>query len=154
MIDLKRKENCTGCKACGDICPKGAISFQTDKEGFWYPEVDPSKCVDCHLCEKVCARFGFAESLEVIAGSQPGAGMTKAGVIRLAMERLGLTEAEKRRTVMIGDRKFDVEGAAECGLPCVGVEFFGYAGPGELQAAGAAAVVRTAAELDQYLRSL
>lgn len=39
MIDLKRKENCTGCKACGDICPKGAISFQTDKEGFWYPEV-------------------------------------------------------------------------------------------------------------------
>ena len=107
-----------------------------------------------HLCEKVCARFGFAESLEVIAGSQPGAGMTKADVIRLAMERLGLTEAEKRRTVMIGDRKFDVEGAAECGLPCVGVEFFGYAGPGELQAAGAAAVVRTAAELDQYLRSL
>ena len=107
-----------------------------------------------HLCEKVCARFGFAESLEVLAGSQPGAGMTKADVIRLAMERLGLTEAEKRRTVMIGDRKFDVEGAAECGLPCVGVEFFGYAGPGELQAAGAAAVVRTAAELDQYLRSL
>ena len=107
-----------------------------------------------HLCEKVCVRFGFAESLEVIAGSQPGAGMTKADVIRLAMERLGLTEAEKRRTVMIGDRKFDVEGAAECGLPCVGVEFFGYAGPGELQAAGAAAVVRTAAELDQYLRSL
>ena len=80
--------------------------------------------------------------------------MTKADVIRLAMERLGLTEAEKRRTVMIGDRKFDVEGAAECGLPCVGVEFFGYAGPGELQAAGAAAVVRTAAELDQYPRSL
>ena len=107
-----------------------------------------------HLCEKVCARFGFAESLEVIAGSQPGAGMTKADVIRLAMERLGLTEAEKRRTVMIGDRRFDAEGAAECGLPCVGVEFFGYAGPGELQAAGAAAVVRTAAELDQYLRSL
>ena len=54
MIDLKRKENCTGCKACGDICPKGAISFQTDKEGFWYPEVDPSKCVDCHLFVKFC----------------------------------------------------------------------------------------------------
>ena len=59
MIDLKRKENCTGCKACGDICPKGAISFQTDKEGFWYPEVDPSKCVDCHLCEKVCPELNL-----------------------------------------------------------------------------------------------
>lgn len=107
-----------------------------------------------HLCEKVCARFGFAESLEVIAGSQPGAGMTKADVIRLAMERLGLTEAEKRRTVMIGDRRFDAEGAAECGLPCVGVEFFGYAEPGELAAAGAIAVVRTAEELDAALRRL
>lgn len=59
MIDLKRKENCTGCKACGDICPKEAITFQTDKEGFWYPEVDPSKCVDCHLCEKVCPELNL-----------------------------------------------------------------------------------------------
>ena len=107
-----------------------------------------------HLCEKICQRFGFAESMEVIAGSQPGAGMSKADVIRLCMERLGLTEAEKRRTVMIGDRRFDAEGAAECGLPCVGVEFFGYAEPGELAAAGAIAVVRTAEELDAALRRL
>ena len=47
-----------------------------------------------HLCEKVCERFGFAESLEVIAGSQPGAGMSKADVIRSCMARMGLTEAE------------------------------------------------------------
>ena len=107
-----------------------------------------------HLCEKICQRFGFAESMEVIAGSQPGAGMSKADVIRLCMERLGLTEAEKRRTVMIGDRRFDAEGAAECGLHCVGVEFFGYAEPGELAAAGAIAVVRTAEELDAALRRL
>ena len=53
---------------------------------------------------------------------------------------------------MVGDRKFDVEGAAECGLPCVGVEFFGYAEPGELEAAGAVAVVKTAEELDAFLR--
>ena len=25
-----------------------------DNEGFLYPQVDISKCVDCHLCEKVC----------------------------------------------------------------------------------------------------
>ena len=105
-----------------------------------------------HLCEKVCERFGFAESLEVIAGSQPGAGMSKADVIRSCMARMGLTEAEKARVLMVGDRKFDVEGAAECGLPCVGVEFFGYAEPGELEAAGAVAVVKTAEELDAFLR--
>jgi len=25
-----------------------------DEEGFWYPEVDIEKCIDCSLCEKVC----------------------------------------------------------------------------------------------------
>lgn len=26
----------------------------TDNEGFWYPEVDKEKCVECGLCENVC----------------------------------------------------------------------------------------------------
>ena len=52
---------------------------------------------------------------------------------------------------MIGDRKFDVLGARECGIACVGVEFFGYAAPGELEEAGAAAVVRSAEELEAVL---
>lgn len=54
MIELKRKEECCGCNACGDICPNNAISFAADKEGFWYPEVDSSKCVNCGLCSEVC----------------------------------------------------------------------------------------------------
>lgn len=54
MINITQKENCCGCNACGDICSKQAITFKTDNEGFWYPEVDMAKCVDCGLCEKVC----------------------------------------------------------------------------------------------------
>lgn len=54
MINITNKADCCGCNACGDICSKGAISFKTDNEGFWYPEVDKEKCVDCGLCEKVC----------------------------------------------------------------------------------------------------
>lgn len=54
MIQIKNKVDCCGCNACGDVCPKQAITFKTDIEGFWYPEVDMRKCVDCHLCEKVC----------------------------------------------------------------------------------------------------
>lgn len=54
MIDIKRKEDCCGCNACGDICPKGCITFKTDIEGFAYPEVDKDTCINCHLCEKVC----------------------------------------------------------------------------------------------------
>ena len=61
MISIQNKKDCCGCNACGDVCPKGAISFQTDSEGFWYPVVDAGKCVDCGLCEKVCPIINVAE---------------------------------------------------------------------------------------------
>lgn len=54
MMKIENKENCCGCNVCGDICPKEAISFTTDIEGFAYPIIDHDKCIDCHLCEKVC----------------------------------------------------------------------------------------------------
>lgn len=54
MIKIVDKVDCCGCNACGDICGKNAITFKTDNEGFWYPEVDTEKCVDCGLCEKIC----------------------------------------------------------------------------------------------------
>lgn len=54
MINIQNKVDCCGCNACGDICAHKAITFKTDNEGFWYPEVDKTKCTDCGLCEKVC----------------------------------------------------------------------------------------------------
>lgn len=36
MIQIGKKEDCCGCNAFGDICPKDAITFTTDIEGFWY----------------------------------------------------------------------------------------------------------------------
>ncbi len=54
MINIQNKVDCCGCNACGDICSNKAITFKTDNEGFWYPEVDIKKCVNCGLCEKVC----------------------------------------------------------------------------------------------------
>ena len=55
MIQIKDKANCCGCTACASICPKDAISMEPDTLGFKYPKVDLSKCIDCGLCEKVCA---------------------------------------------------------------------------------------------------
>ncbi len=103
------------------------------------------------MCRPICERFGFAPSLDVIVGSPPGEDKGKAEIVTEALRRLGVREADKPGVLMVGDRNFDVLGAAECGLACVGVEFFGYAAPGELEAAGAAAVVRTAEELETYI---
>lgn len=89
MINIKKKENCCGCNACGDICPTGAISFNTDQEGFWYPTIDENKCIRCNKCEKICPiiniksikKNDFAEpdcyvaehkSLEVVFSSTSG----------------------------------------------------------------------------------
>ena len=54
MIEIKEKNKCCGCKACGNICPKKCIKFTEDIEGFSYPEVDEVLCINCHLCENVC----------------------------------------------------------------------------------------------------
>lgn len=54
MIDKLSKEKCVGCKSCGDICPKTAISYSIDEEGFWYPQIDYDKCISCQLCERAC----------------------------------------------------------------------------------------------------
>lgn len=54
MIEINKKEECSGCYGCVNICPKECISMIIDDEGFWYPKVDKSKCIDCNLCVKVC----------------------------------------------------------------------------------------------------
>lgn len=54
MIKITDKQKCCGCSACAQRCPKGCISMQQDAEGFFYPKVDTSVCIDCHLCERVC----------------------------------------------------------------------------------------------------
>lgn len=55
MIQIKEKADCCGCSACASICKHDAIMMKPDVMGFLYPVVDESKCVDCGLCDKVCA---------------------------------------------------------------------------------------------------
>lgn len=55
MIEIKNPADCCGCTACASICAHDAITMKPDALGFLYPEVDKEKCVDCGLCEKVCA---------------------------------------------------------------------------------------------------
>lgn len=55
MIQINNPADCCGCTACASICAHDAITMKPDALGFLYPEVDKDKCVDCGLCEKVCA---------------------------------------------------------------------------------------------------
>lgn len=61
MINITNIVDCCGCNACGDVCAKHAITFKTDIEGFWYPEVNMDLCEDCGLCEKVCPNINIQQ---------------------------------------------------------------------------------------------
>ena len=67
MIQILDKYNCCGCNACVQKCPKQCVSMREDEEGFLYPEVDFDKCIDCHLCEKVCPCLNIERSQEPLS---------------------------------------------------------------------------------------
>lgn len=50
----QNKNNCSGCGACIDICPKNAIRMVDDGVGFEYPKIDTKRCIQCGLCQNCC----------------------------------------------------------------------------------------------------
>lgn len=70
MIDKLKKSECCGCNSCGDVCPKGAISFVADEEGFLNPVINHDLCIDCGMCDKVCPSVNF-EKLKVNDFKEP-----------------------------------------------------------------------------------
>lgn len=55
MLNIRDRKDCSGCSACAASCPRHAISMLADPMGFLYPSIDLDKCVDCGLCDRVCA---------------------------------------------------------------------------------------------------
>ncbi len=69
--------------------------------------------------QKILEEAGLSRYFHHIVGSDlKGTHRTKTDVCRLA---LALTDADPSRTVLIGDRYFDAEGAAHCGIDFIAV---------------------------------
>ena len=102
------------------------------------------------LSLRILEHFDLLKYFEAVAGSTMDEQRTKKGeVIAYALSTYGLDPAE---TIMVGDRKHDVVGARENGLPCIGV-LYGYGSRQELMEAGAAALAEDLGELSALLRS-
>ena len=46
--------SCTGCGACYNKCPTGAIKMASNKDGYIVPQIDDKKCVNCGACLRAC----------------------------------------------------------------------------------------------------
>ena len=49
--------NCTSCQMCAAICQFDAIIIEQDKQGFYRPVINGSKCKDCGACVQVCYKY-------------------------------------------------------------------------------------------------
>lgn len=116
--------------------------------------------------ERILTHFGLRDAFSVVVGSElDGRRINKDEVILEALRQLfGMSDgvlpgsvsrggAMQDELLMIGDRKFDVEGAHALGIRCVGVAY-GYAQPGELEEAGADFLADSPDRLSELLLEL
>ncbi len=101
---------------------------------------------------QILERFGLSPYFNNVTGSLfDGKRTDKGEVITEAMRLLGCADPDERcRVLMVGDRMHDAAGALKCGIDCLGADF-GYAHPGELEKAGAIAVVPDVAAMTKWL---
>lgn len=127
-----------------------------------YPGVNEMLCAlqqaGCVLCvatskprvfaRKILEHFGVADLFAYIGGAGMSARLdTKEGVMRDAMEK---TLCNGQSCVMVGDRCYDMEGAAACAVPAIGV-LYGYGTRQELAPYTPEFLAETARDLCNYL---
>ena len=97
---------------------------------------------------RVLDHFGLSPYFDVVAGSRADGTLSeKAEVLEYALTRLGIGAAD---ALMVGDRKYDVEGAAKNGVECMGV-LYGYGSEEELLSAGAICLAETPADIARLI---
>lgn len=108
--------------------------------------------------EQILEHFEIGKYFDHVVGSNmDGTRGTKEEVVEETLRQMltvKMTPAQKRDAVaMVGDRKFDIEGARAHGITSVGV-LFGYAPEGELEEAGADYIVNSVRSLQVLLTLL
>jgi len=102
-----------------------------------------------NFAKDILEHFHLSQYLDVIAGAElDGMLIKKSYTIQCVLKECGITDLE--HTVMVGDRRHDIEAAQESGIHNVGV-LYGFGSQEELEKAGAEKIVSTLAELEQIM---
>ena len=101
------------------------------------------------FAKQILEHFNLDKYFSLIAGATMDETRSKKeDVLSYAIEKSGISDLSD--AIMIGDRKFDIEGAHKFGIKAVGV-LFGYGTRDELEAAGADFIAETTDELNKIL---
>ena len=93
----------------------------------------------------IADHFGFAEYFDFIGGANmDGTRTDKQEVIEYVLESCGVSD--RTDLIMVGDRRYDVEGAKKAGLASMGV-LYGYGSREEIEAAGPDLIAETPADV-------
>lgn len=99
------------------------------------------------MAKVVVDHFGLAEFFEEVVASTSDR-KTKIDVLRYVTEKCGIADLSK--TVMVGDRHYDITGAGHFGLDSVGV-LYGYGDRMELEEAGATYIAETVPDIGRFI---
>lgn len=69
MKTVCKKNICTGCKACIDICAKNAISIKDELDTF-NAVIDQDKCIECGACYNICPNNNLVDLKKQISWYQ------------------------------------------------------------------------------------
>ena len=97
---------------------------------------------------QILEHFGLDGYFDEIAGAELSTSgrNSKEAVLRYVLDRLGVEDLST--AVLVGDTKFDVQGAKSLGIDCIGVTY-GFGTAAELK--GCVAVANSVAELEKIL---
>lgn len=101
------------------------------------------------FARQIAEHLHLADRFTLIGGTtMDGTRTAKRDVVRYVLDTLGVEEPSA--AVMIGDRRYDIEGAAAEGIASIGV-LWGYGSREELTGAGAGQIAETIPELRALL---
>lgn len=126
IILFSNENECCGCSACLNICPKNAITMEVDDFGFEFPKINYDLCVNCGLCNTVCdyqdleelnsvkmAYAGANKDIDVVKKSASGGifsafaknVLTRGGTVYgVSLENVdGILVAKHKRVIVISE---------------------------------------------------
>ncbi|MEY8390380.1 HAD hydrolase-like protein [Lachnospiraceae bacterium 45-W7] len=146
---FRQRYETTGVYEC-ELYPEVKKTLQRLKKLGCTLAVASSKRED--LCHVVLQYLHVDHYFDLIGGARDAGSSTKIQVLEDVLERLHLKD--RSQAVLIGDTRYDAQGAKEAGIDCIGITYGFEQEFGEMQKAGVLGLFDTLSEVVDFLANM